>query len=279
MNPILCSFLISSRHRPALLRKTLASIANGARDKSCFEIIMRTCEDDPETADAARTLLHDTSIKPEQLTVLIEPVCEHKDAVNYMELAKHAEGNWSWILGDDCEFEQGWSGDPWTNKRVFDASTPTWDDEMRKVPLDGFTIEPEFTGLNLSTYVRVPSGPFPCCPTKVLREMPFSPPIDRHIEDQLHGKLGWKPYFLAGIKLQHNNDAAKAADVAWKDQDANERLVDKILATPEPTGRKHPVHFSLRTEASTKAFLESYARTHSLNGLGAALDRLVETLP
>lgn len=191
---MLCSILIPTRGRPQRLLKTLESIRETTVNRTEVETVVRYDYDDEETIAAVGEFWKFPNTRciggprPERGWADLNKV--------YDELAHYAPAAaWLWIMNDDAWFERHGDG-------------PSWDQQLRDIPIPGFIVQPEHSQLGFSKYVNVEGGPFPLVPNGCWKPewSGFADPIDVKLDELLRGQRGWQTHFLQGFGITHDRD-------------------------------------------------------------------------
>lgn len=181
----LASFLISTRNRPALLKKCVQSLISTASDIMAFEVVLRMGFDDFETQKVLPELMSMCVCR----TIISWPLDGYNSVPWFaQEMSRLACGKWSWLLGDDCELK----GSDWIY-------------HLTGLP-DIVSVQPEWNQLNTSGYQHVKHGPFVCLPTWWLQKHApeLSLPLDKCIENILT-KQKIQTCFIPELKIIHHN--------------------------------------------------------------------------
>jgi hypothetical protein len=198
MSTMLCSVLIPSRARAERLRKTIRSIRSTS-DSARVEILVRFDDDD------AGSLALIPELEGGGIRVIVGPRGQGYQDLHlfYDELARAANGAWIFIMNDDATVEQ--------------RGTP-WDEQLARLPLEGFVVHPEVHQLGGSVYLNDAAGPFPIVPNYSWERLGcrfINDPTGNCAGawfDQLVWSLGWRWHFLAGVTFNHQRDDGPAIE-------------------------------------------------------------------
>lgn len=183
--------MIPTRKRPGKLVDTIKQLYKTASGDD-FQIIIRVDDDDLTFNNIRRFLEKFKGIK-----INVGPRLGYHmlDAGYYAGMEQEATTHWVWIAGDDMLLEGDWLG------------------ELRKVPLEGYIVQPEISKLNASTYHFAEGQAFPIFPRECWRKYQdsFPVPFDTAGSDLLLAN-GWRTWFLPGITMWH--DRAGEAEIA-----------------------------------------------------------------
>lgn len=189
MKKPLCSILLPTWRRLDRLKKTIKSIVDSAENKTCFEMLIRVQQDDPETMAAIPQLIH---AAPVVRMVVGLPLRGYTDlATFYDDLADIAHGEWIWVMNDDVLVEG--SG---------------WDAILSKEEKNAI-IMPEIHKLGFSTYIDDGANPFMFVPNKSWKQYGtdrFKNPFDHELWALLRNN-GWPTRFMKGIGAWHDRDS------------------------------------------------------------------------
>lgn len=178
----LCSILIPSRKGFDRLSKTIRSIiynANGVE----YEILVRMDDDDATGAQLAE-------INSMPHTRAFSGIRFGWGGIEkyFNELSRIAVGEWIWIAGDDMI-----------------VSGP-WLEQLRRVPLTGYIVQPAISKLGASVYLRAENQAFPIFPKdcwKLAGHDSIPPAMDVNVSLPLL-KIGWETWFLEGVIFLHD---------------------------------------------------------------------------
>lgn len=122
---LICSVLLPTRSRVDRLHKTVASIFESLSDPSSTEVLLRVDDDDSETISRLGEFESYPCVRPfvGPRVPLYEWIVAYYD-----ELSARAQAPWIWTMNDDAHFEGSGSG---------------WDEELRRVSLEGFVVYAE----------------------------------------------------------------------------------------------------------------------------------------
>lgn len=192
------TIMIPTRKRPSRLLRTIHTLYETATDDK-FNVIIRADDDDEITPRIAHPLL-----KYPRLEMKYGPRLGYHmlDAGYYAGMEEAAQTHWVWIAGDDMLVEGDWMG------------------EMKKVPLHGYIVQPEFSRLGHSIYERAEGQAFPIFPKHCWKPYSekFPVPFDTAGSDLLLAH-GWETWFLEGVTMWH--DRPPEAEIA------NHRMMDE----------------------------------------------------
>lgn len=179
----LITAMIPTRKRTSRLFPTLEQLKSSATGED-YEIIIRIDDDDQESLAARLDMESYPNVRVE-----VGPRLGYVnlDRGYYAGMENQATTPWVWIAGDDMLVSGDWLG------------------EMRKVPTDGFIVQPEVSKLGMSTYRRAEAQAFPIFPKHCWKKFDkeFPAPFDT-VGHLLLRKKGWKTWFLEGVTMWHD---------------------------------------------------------------------------
>lgn len=186
------SIMIPTRGRPDGVLRTIESIRNTTSPER-VEIILRGDDDDPSFTDLEDK--YDAEPGWENVYFITGPRFEGYKSLDkfYEECSAMAIGAWLMMFNDDTLTEG-----------------KAWDEELSKIPTNGFLCHAAVNYLNASRYVTGPGpdpySPFPIVPNRFWKALGH----DR-IENQVDiwfckiaNKAGWQHINLARLTVRHN---------------------------------------------------------------------------
>ncbi len=191
MSKPLVSIMLPTRKRTDRLSRTLEHLYKTATGDD-FEILLRVDWDDnsPESLRVYKQVASNGNNR-----VMTGDRMEGYGSLDkhfYAQLEQSADAPWVWIAGDDMIVSGDWLG------------------ELRKVPLNGYIVQPEISKLGLSTYPKAEAQAFPIFPRFCWK--PFSPEFPKPFDTVGHEVLiknGWKTWFLPGVTMWHQRPDEK----------------------------------------------------------------------
>lgn len=182
MDPFI-SVLIPTRGRPKRLLKTLDSLRETSTVANSYEIILRTDDDDEETANLVfdvRDKIH--AIKRKRLGY-------GRCSEMYREIAECAVAPWIWIMNDDCT-----------------VRGKGWDAQVKNSIYEEVIFQPEFYQLNESVY-RGGGYTFPMVQNGCwVFAGDLIEPIDLYLDTLLRVEHKWPVKLLDGVTVYHERD-------------------------------------------------------------------------
>jgi hypothetical protein len=169
--------------RPTWLRKCVESILDTCGLGDDVQILARTDDDDPKQRKMAIDLLGEEN-------VLTGPRMRGYWSINhfYTEMALKASAPWIWLMNDECTIR----GD--------------WVDDLSKIPVTGFVVQPESYQVGQSMYRKVHDTTCPIVPNYywLLCDQPGVPySTDTDTYTMLNKQLGWQTVYLPRLHLAH----------------------------------------------------------------------------
>lgn len=184
----LVTAMIPTRKRTSRLFPTLEQLKLSATGTD-YEIIIRIDDDDQESLAAKLDMESYPNVRVE-----VGPRLGYAnlDRGYYSGMEEQSTTPWVWIAGDDMLVSGDWLG------------------ELRKVPLEGYIVQPEISRLGMSTYPRAEAQAFPIFPKFCWKKCkhPFNVPVFPKPFDtvghEMLRQIGWQTWFLEGVTMWHD---------------------------------------------------------------------------